>query len=126
MEARREQHWDKAGYSIGGETRNYDTARIFYVTDAMIWKMASLDAYQKMIVVIDEGMKADVNTHVNFALARKIAALGGKVVLLGAGIPPEITAYMGLREVSAEVRHRPFYVPVKYCGDLDGRLVKQV
>ena len=34
---------DRAGYSIGGESRHLETARILYVTDAMIWRKSSLD-----------------------------------------------------------------------------------
>ena len=117
---------NKSGYSIGGESQNLDTAKVLYVTDAMLWKKGSLDKYKKHVVVLDECMKDDINTHINFALGKRIAALGGYVVLLGAGIPDEVRDYMGLTQVTAEARGLMFDVPVKYCGDLTGCVVSQV
>jgi ATP-dependent helicase HrpB len=117
----------KAGYAMGGgENLNKDTAKILYATDAMLWKKPSLEAYKKIVVIIDECMKTDLNTYINIALGKKIASLGGKVVLLGAGIDESILKYLGLPKPSLEVHHNNFEVLVNYAGDLSKPLVPQV
>ena len=114
------------GYLIGQESMNEKKAKLMYLTTAMLGKTLTLESWaKKSIIVIDECMKADIDTHTCFALAKEVHRLGGMVVLTGCFIDPYMIKFFNDAPVSAEVRGTQYPVTVKYSGDLYGDMPKQ-
>lgn len=117
---------DNVGYSIGGESMNSKSAQIIYLTTAMLGKGATLEAWAKTcIIVVDECMKSDIDTHTCFTLAKEVHRLGGMVVLMGTFIDQYAVKFFFDVPLSAEVRGEKHPVQERYWGDLYGDMPRQ-